>query len=443
MRGGVIAAGRGRRVRAAAAVLASATFALGAARIWPAEAAATPDTNLENYALFAYTRIDIKGGNGTQTEIGGNVGVKFADPDPDSSPPSLGICRGGGGRPLKVLDGYQVVADTIDTTDKCDFDDLFVNRMTGSPNVRGSQSTWTPPLPMTIPSPGPFTCDPQNPSMVDKNTAVTVPPGTYGEAHWKDGSTVTLSDGVYVFCSLRTGRNARVITSAGVDIRVAQTAHLGDDSDFGTACDSRVYVRGDGVSPNDNTTNFSHRNVIWGTWMTPNGKVALGNGTDLHGRFWGFDLHDDFNMQVHLCPRSDPPTTTTSTSTTSTTTTTVPEPTTTTTTTSTTTSTSTTTTTVPEPTTTTTVPEPTTTTTVPEPTTTIVTAGTTATLPSTTTTTVEATATTGGPLTTTTAGPRPLPRTGSDTGPPLAGLASVVAGLSLVVATRRRCLRRL
>jgi hypothetical protein len=369
--------------------------AAGFTQIWPAFAApAVLNTDLNSYSLFALDKIDLKGGNGQTSTFAGNIGVKNADPNPNSGPPSLKICAGGNGNPVKFLDGYQVVADTVETHVKCDYFDLFANQVNIVPTVRNSQQTWTPPLPMNIPDPGPFACNPNNPSVVTKNQTATIPPGIYGDANWQDGSTITLQAGVYVFCDIHGGGPVTINTEPGVDIRIANTFSVGNGSYFGGACDVKVFVRGDDNAAND--VNFARNSTVWGTFMAPNGETALGHGTDLHGRFWGKGIHDDFDVNIDICT-PDTPTTTTST-TTSTTTTTVPE--------TTTSTTSTTTTTVPETTTTTTVPETTTTTTVPETTTTTTvpeTTTTTATSTTTTTTTVpETTTTTTVPETTTT-----------------------------------------
>src|SRR5262249_25968729 len=154
----------------------------GLAQILPASAVAAPDTNINDYALYAYEHLENKGGG----HIGGNVGVRDAYVQNGSYNTSLGECNG---KPLTMADGCQVAADTVNTTSDCSYYDLFANGVTGgsAPIVRHSQNTWTPPLPMTIPDPGPFSCG-SNTSTIFSGAVTSVAPGTYGDANWGDGA---------------------------------------------------------------------------------------------------------------------------------------------------------------------------------------------------------------------------------------------------------------
>jgi hypothetical protein len=443
----------------------------GVMQMWPAGAAGpTIDTNINDYSLFALNHLSIKGGNGSVSQYSGNIGVKNADPNPGDSNQSLTMCNSGHG--VHMADGSQVVADTIQSDPTCSYYDLFGNAVTGPPTVRDSQQTWTPPLPMNLPAPAAGACDPNNTSAnVGKNGTATIAPGSYGEITWQDGSEVTLQAGTYVFCSLNIGKNAIVHTVPGVYIKVIApavnpksgdgTINIDNGATFGTACDVTVFVNGD-TDPNDNDTNFGQGATVWGTFITPNGETALGRDTELHGRFWGISMHDDFNMEINICtPETNTTTTTsaptttssTSTSSTSTSTTSTTSTSTSTTSTSSTTASSTTPTTTASTTSTsttssstststsispTTVTLPTTTTTAAE-STTVVTEGTTATTME-STTTIPGTVTTLGNVTTTTT-PHVLPFTGSNGLPPLLGLVSLAFGGTLLLITRRRARR--
>src|SRR3954447_2424880 len=101
---------RGRARLVVVAVAAMLVAGTGVLQMWPASAAGPSiDTNINDYTLFALNRLDIKGGNGSVSEIGGNIGVKNADANPNDGTPSIGICRGGAGHPVHMADGSQIV----------------------------------------------------------------------------------------------------------------------------------------------------------------------------------------------------------------------------------------------------------------------------------------------------------------------------------------------
>ena len=56
------------------------------------------------------------------------------------------------------------------------------------------------------------------------------------------------------------------------------------------------------MSSNDNAINFSQNTHVWGQFLTPLGKIALGNSTDLNGTFWGDRIISDFDVDVTQCP---------------------------------------------------------------------------------------------------------------------------------------------
>ena len=129
---------RGRARAIAVAFVLLAIFGVGMAQMWPAAASnPTPDTNINDYTILAKTKLEIKGGNGGTSDLGGNIGVIGVP----GSPPAMTIC--GSGNPVHMDDGTQIVADSVRSTNACDFYDLFVNSQSGGtlPGVRDSQNT--------------------------------------------------------------------------------------------------------------------------------------------------------------------------------------------------------------------------------------------------------------------------------------------------------------
>ena len=68
---------------------------------------------------------------------------------------------------------------------------------------------------------------------VGKGASRDLPPGVYGDVILQNGGRLQLSPGTYVFCSLRGGRQTKVVTPAGVTLNVQGDLKLGNGSEFG------------------------------------------------------------------------------------------------------------------------------------------------------------------------------------------------------------------
>ena len=403
-----------RRRALTVAALATIVFAIGSVQIMGAFAAGIPsrpvDRDLSSYVLFAFDTLEFKGGQSPDRGIikGGDVGAGGIDTTPNNSSPILNICANAA---VTMDDGTQVNADTMRITNLCKVWDVYANKLTGGSDVVPTNSgptAFTTPLLSTMPTIPAFNCDANNPVTVTKGNTATLPPGTYGNTVFQDNTNVTLQPGIYNFCDLHVGKNAVVTTVAGVEIRIAETFSISNDTLFGNDCNVPIYVRADGhTGANDVAINFSKDTTVFGRFLTLLGKIALGHTTNLNGQFVGHSMISDWNVNVGPCEggggttttssssSSTSSTSTSSTSTSSTTSTSTSTSTTSTTSTSTstsTTSTSTTTTTVPETTSTTT---STTTTSSPSTSTSTITTSTTS------STSTSTTSTTAGPTTTT------------------------------------------
>jgi hypothetical protein len=189
---------------------------------------------------------------------------------------------------------------------------LFANQVIGS----GGGTVHSGPTPVTLPvvtrpTPPPTTCNPANPVTITTGTPpTTLPPGTYGDVEFQDGTAVTLEPGLYQMCNFHTGRNV-VVNPAGVDVtthpgtefRITGAFNLGNGTNFGlgAACATYVYARGDGVAANDLTINLGKNTLVAGHFLT-DGTLELGNGSDLFGTFWANDIISDFDDNVTYCP---------------------------------------------------------------------------------------------------------------------------------------------
>src|SRR5205823_4855283 len=110
------------------------------------------------------------------------------------------------------------------------------------------------------PSPFPDQCATASPVIVDLDSQRTLPPGTYGNvvvfsAGSRSGRLV-LTGGEYLFCSLRTGRSARILVQRPStvmiqnELNLGASAYLGPDPDVSPlplAGDITLYVNGPAV----------------------------------------------------------------------------------------------------------------------------------------------------------------------------------------------------
>lgn len=304
---------RRRRAVAAAAVTSLAAILLLVLAAGPAQAQGEPDPDLTSYVLFGFQELAFKGGQGNHGPSvidGGNIGVNAS-----------GFIRGNDFRMnicanarLRMSNHTMVVSDTLrmgdrsTPTQECDVYEVFNN--IAAPNNEQSRTGPAhafepPPIKATPPFPD-FACDPANPFTAVNGQSVTMPPGNYGQVQFQNGSTVTLQAGTYTMCNFTTGQHVTVVNppGGGVTIQSAQQFLINDDMHFdGPDCAGMpvVYVRGDGVSSNDNTVRFGQDSEIWGHFYAPTGQLNLGNQTDLHGTFWARSIASDFNVDVEYC----------------------------------------------------------------------------------------------------------------------------------------------
>lgn len=245
---------------------------------WPAEAASSPDTVLDNYALFALTDISMKGG----AVHGGHVGVNNAGG-------TANVCANDN----FIMDaGTQFVSDTARLTDQCVLYDTFVNNVLGGGFV-GPVMAWTPPIVPGLPPLPPNNCAGGGDFVVPKNGSATITPGPYNNVDVKDNAELTIVPGVYFLCGdFDMGRRTTVNTSAGTTFNVQGKMKIGNGSNFGQVPDIKFWIAG-----TDNTT-FGKHSHIAGHFIVPNAKILLGDGNDLRGRFWAYALNADRGVVV-------------------------------------------------------------------------------------------------------------------------------------------------
>jgi hypothetical protein len=278
----------------------------------PAAAQTAPsrpvDTRITDYVVFGFNTVFFKGSDivGRGVIKGGDIGANGLG---GSSNPTVNICAN---KHVTMSDFSQVVGDVVRFTNNCTFWDLFANQVIGS----GGGTVHSGPTPVklpvvTPPTPPATMCDPANPVTITAGSPpTTLPPGTYGDVEFQDGTAVTLEPGLYQMCNFHTGRNV-VVNPAGVDVtarpgtefRITGAFNLGNGTNFGlgAACATYVYARGDGVAANDLTINLGKNTLAAGHFLTDQ-RLELGNGNDLFGTFWANDVISDFDDNVTYCP---------------------------------------------------------------------------------------------------------------------------------------------
>jgi hypothetical protein len=272
------------------------------------------DTDINDYVVFGFDTVAMKGSNvpGRGLIRGGDVGANGVD----AQLRSVGVLAGAldatvnicANKHISMSEGSQVVGDTVRFSSDCTFWDLFANNIIGEGGGSThsiTQPTGSFPL-VSEPAMPSIVCDPNNPFTVSKgDPPATILPGTYGDIEFQDNTDVTFVPGIYQMCNFHAGQNVQMTMPPGVEFRVAGRFAISNDTHFGglgSLCSTQVYVGADGIGANDNAINFAKDTLVFGHFLTLNGKIALGNGTNLFGTFWGRNIISDFDLNVTYCP---------------------------------------------------------------------------------------------------------------------------------------------
>jgi hypothetical protein len=274
----------------------------------PSQAQVAPsrpvDRDLNSYVVFGFQTVDIKGSNDADKGFvrGGNIGANGTVGT--SNDATVNICANGD---LKMSDGSQVVGDRVRFSQQCFFWDLFANEIVGEGGGTAhsiTQPVGAFPIVTDIPPFPSFTCTPGNDVTVTTATQpFTLPPGSYGDIRFQDGTTVTLQPGLYQMCNFRTGQNVHTITQQGTVMQVVGEFDLRNGNRFGeeSACGTYVHVAASGLGANANSVNFGKQGTVAGHFYSQ-GRIALGHSTILYGTFWGSHINSDWGLNIEYCP---------------------------------------------------------------------------------------------------------------------------------------------
>jgi hypothetical protein len=380
----------GRRKLLALGVLTVLAFAIVVPMLASGAAPTVPSSNINDYALYAYQTVKLKGGGSPpESVIDGNIGAGTRHFMPgnideysygnemltNTNTPALSgyahvvLCQGTSGG-ITLAKGSYVAAPSVQInyvsqgtsdpptllpSDPCQVPSVYAPLLYKSFNTPTSVWNWnfTPPD-ITMPTIPAATCDTTKTNLSFVGT--TLAPGVYGSYDFQ--KVTTLSAGTYTFCNLTVEQGATLITQPNTVINLTGSINLKGGANGSVGACGTVFNIAGGLA-------FGRNGRYSGTFIAPNTDASLGDSTLITGHVWANTIHSDSGVGVPKCPpptgttttTAAPTTTSTSTTTSTTTTTTTTVPKTTTTTTTVPKTTTTTTTTVPPPTTSTTLPE--------------------------------------------------------------------------------------
>ncbi|MCC6766538.1 MAG: hypothetical protein IT293_17895 [Deltaproteobacteria bacterium] len=299
----------------------------------PCVAGPEPPRDVNGYLLFAYTDLYVKGGTAavpgrglfTGGHLGSNGIATVGDPNA-----TLGTNYG-----VYLSDGKAAVADRVTLGPghplmPTSVWDLFTNVIdnndfTPSSVRNAGPICFAPPIIDTgLPSFVAFTHPggpyqpvlPSFPSEAALNALADVQlpagfllnlaPGDYGDVDINDDGILNLAAGVYNLHSLQTGRNVTINTTAGTEVRIAVDFRSNNDLTIQGSDLARFYVRSDGLGPSIFSFTLGYNTdptcaetiAVHGQFFVPNGRVNLGDCTNIFGRVWADVIRNDTNINV-------------------------------------------------------------------------------------------------------------------------------------------------
>ena len=280
---------------------------------WPVTAGAvTINRDINSYVLFAYDELDLKGSNANDTNcapgvggggcvLGGNVGVNRVDPS--------GVRRdlrlGGNNHSIVLSPGAQTVGDSMRLSggDASFYGDVFGNSViaTPPPGLSSGPTPFVGPIidPGSLPMLPAFTPGTQNRTFANSGALL---PGDYQDIIVNNGVTLDLTPGIYNIRNFRAGQHVTINAPPGVVFHVKGVFRLNDDTallGFGQFLVESVRDNFNDLGANDVSINFGRdQSEIHGFFFAPNGRIDLGNDSDLFGQFWGRFIVSDFDVNV-------------------------------------------------------------------------------------------------------------------------------------------------
>jgi len=136
------------------------------------------------------------------------------------------------GRRAAMPDGQRIVAHQVSLGVATTVYSVLADQLWLGTGAVVRSGTGTPSLPIidpfcTLP---PITCGTEEIQVAFSQSLGPLPPGTYGAVRVMNDATLTLAAGEFTFCSIRTGRNAKITTLGPATLNVAGNVIIGTGS---------------------------------------------------------------------------------------------------------------------------------------------------------------------------------------------------------------------
>ena len=264
-----------------------------------------PPRDLADYVLFALDDLTTKG---FDVEGGSAIGVN------DGRLTANGAIQG----------AATLVADEVKLDQATTCQELFANVVLGTgPGCQPATSFVNPILADPIDEcgyPDVFpACAPGNPVTVGPGETRTLAPGVYGALDMQNSgsssSTLLLSAGSYVFCSISGARHGQIVATEPVDVFVAGNIDFGPQSFMRPEQGSGVEPSELRVFPSGLEVDVPHNATLDMFLCAPNAHLRIDSGAIITGRFVARTI---FTEHISVNDAPPPPTTTSTAPTTST-----------------------------------------------------------------------------------------------------------------------------
>jgi hypothetical protein len=207
----------------------------------------------------------------------------------------------------------RLMGDSIKLKDNAQVYDVYYNELSGLGDVLGEHHTPVD-LPLVdafpdVPSFAPGTEDVD----VPKNGTRTLEPGSYGALDVRNGSTITLTGGVYDFAEWNIGDNVNLYFGAPTEIRIADKLATGQGCYIGPAPqasglgakDVIIYVMGENGSTGKlggtpKAAKLGIGNTVYANIYVPNGTLRIREQSAATGSFLGRWIVIGYNVTVTL-----------------------------------------------------------------------------------------------------------------------------------------------
>jgi hypothetical protein len=182
-----------------------------------------------------------------------------------------------------MSNGTAAIGNRVEIGDDSDVFSVRTNDFHRGDNVSVRSGVFAPPpFPLVTPCCPipPITCG-NGPVVVRRNETFSITPGTYGALRVLNGGTLNLAAGTYTFCSIKVGRDARIVAQGPVTINVESTVRVGADSHLEPLMGQPALI----VNVAGKKIKLTQNSVTRAFFTAPNAQIRLGRSANVQGGF--------------------------------------------------------------------------------------------------------------------------------------------------------------